>query len=168
MEVFNTQIIAMDHLNKTYKEFAEEGIKGITQFVDSNNSLESLKHQIIEIHIDKTRVINSLIENNTNNDIFDLLSGHPEQIKFCRQLFIHRENLEMNLAFLHGIRTFKPIIFSMLKNQFNLSKDVEYFNSTWMTIVESWYSKLDVNNLTVQHMKDISKEIAETVINLNK
>ena len=166
--VFSTQITAMDYLEKTYKEFAENGIKGITQFVGKNDSLENIKHQVIELHIDKTQVVNSLIENGTYNDLFDLLSGHPDQIKFCRQLFIHRENLEMNLAFLHGRRTFKPIIFSLLKNQFKLPEDIEYFNSMWMTIVEAWYSKLDVNNLTAKHMKDISEEIAETVIKLNK
>ena len=160
----------MDYLNKAYKEFAGKGMKGITQFIGKNDSVENLEHKLLALHIDKIDFINSLIkkQNSTFNELFDLLSAYPDELKFCKQLFIHRKNPEMNLVFLYGINSVKPIILSLLKSHFKLSEDIEYFNSVWMTMVESWFSGLDVNNLTAKHMKDISEETAEIIIKLNK
>lgn len=160
----------MDYYDKAYKEFAEKGMKGITQFVGKNDSLEKFKHKLLVLHIDKIDFITSFIkkQNCTYNELFDLLYGYPDETKFCKQLFAHRGNPEMNLTFLYGINAVKPIILPLLKSHFNLSEDIEYFNSVWMTMVESWFSRLDVNNLTAKHMKDISEETAEIIIKLNK
>jgi len=168
--VFNTQIAAMDYLNKAYKEFAEKGTKGITPFIGKNDSIENLTCELLALHIDKIDFFTSLIKKQTYtyNELFNLLAEYPDEMKFCKQLFIHRENPEMNLVFLYGINTVKPILLSLLKSHFNLSEDIEYFNSVWMTIVESWFSRLDVNNLTAKHMKDISEETAEIIIKLSK
>ena len=160
----------MDYLDKTYKEFAEKGMKGITQFVDKNDSLENLIHKLLALHVDKINFIALLIkkQNCTYNELFDLLAEYPDEIKFCKQLFTYRENPEMNLVFLYGIRTVKSILLFLLESRFKLPEDMECFESEWMTIVESWYSALDVNNLTAKYMKDISDETAEIIINLNK
>lgn len=159
----------MDHLNKAYKEFAEKGINGITQFIGKNDTSENLIYKLLTIHIDKLDVITSLIkkENSTYDNLFDLISAYPDQIKFNKQLFIYRDNPAMNMCFLYGISALKPITIPLFKNYFKLSKDIEYYDSVWMTLVESWYSALDINNLTVKHMKDISEETAEIIINLN-
>ncbi len=168
--VFNTQIVTMDYLNKAYKEFADKGTEGITPFIGKNNSIENLKHELLALHIDKIDFFTSLIKKQTYNynELFDLLAEYPDELKFCKQLFIHRENPEMNLVFLYGINAVKPILLSLLKSHFKLSENVEYFSSVWMTMVESWYSGLDVNNLTAKHMKDISEKTAEIIIKLNK
>jgi hypothetical protein len=160
----------MDYLNKAYKEFAEKGKEGITMFNRKNDSVENFKHELLALHIDKIDFISSLTKkgNVTYNELFELLAEYPDEIKFCKQLFIHRENPEMNLAFLYGIRSFKPVIISQLKSHFKLSENIQYFNSVWMTMVESWYSGLDVNNLTIKHMKDVAEETAAIIINLNK
>jgi len=42
----------MDYLDKTYKEFAEEGMKGVTQFIGKNDSVENLKNELLALHID--------------------------------------------------------------------------------------------------------------------
>ena len=160
----------MDYLNKAYKEFAEKGTNGITPFIGNNDSIENLKHDLLALHIDKIDFLTSLIKKQTNtyNELFYLLVEFPDELKFCKQLFRHRENPEMNLVFLYGINAAKPIILSLLKSHFKLSEDIEYFGSVWMAMVESWYSGLDVNNLTAKHMKDISEETAEIIIKLNK
>ncbi len=168
--VFKTQIATMDYLNKAYKEFAEKGTKGVTTIISKNDSIEDLIYELLALHIDKIDFFTSLIKKQTYNynELFNLLYGYPDELKFCKQLFIHRENPEMNLVFLYGINAVKPIIFSLLKSHFKLSEDIEYFNSVWMTMVESWCSRLDLNNLTAKHMKDISEETAEIIIMLNK
>lgn len=160
----------MDYLIKVYIEFAKKGTKGITSFIYKSDSPENLVHKLLALHVDKVDFITTLIKKqaNTYNELFDLLAEYPDEIKFCKQLFIHRENPSMNLVFLYGINSVKPIILSLLKNHFKLSEDIEYFNSVWMTMVESWYSALDVNNLTAKHMQNISEEIAAIIINMHK
>lgn len=160
----------MDKLNEAYKGFAEKGTEGITSIIAKNNSIEDIIHELLALHIDKIDFFTSLIkkQNSTYNELFDLLAEYPDELKFCKQLFIHRENPEMNLVFLYGINAAKPIILSLLKSHFKLSEDIEYFSSVWMTMVESWFSELDVNNLTAKHMKDISEKTAEIIIKLNK
>ena len=160
----------MDHLEKMYKEFAEKGINGITQFIGKNDTSENLIHKLLEIHIDKLDVITSLIikENSTYDNLFDLISAYPDQIKFNKQLFIYRDNPAMNMCFLYGISALKPITTPLFKNYFKLSEDIEYYDSVWMTMVESWYSALDINNLSVKHLNDISEETAERISNLKK
>ena len=157
----------MNYLNKAYKEFAENGMEGITIFNRKNDSVENFKHELLSLHVDKINFIILLIKkkNITYNELFEFLAEYPDEIKFCKQLFIHRENPEMNMAFLFVLNSIKPIILSLLKNHFNLSEDIEYFDSLWMSMVESWYSGLDVNNLTVKHMKDVSEETAAIIIN---
>jgi len=159
----------MDYINNVYKEFAEKGTKGITRFIHKSDSVENLTHKLLALHVDKVDFIASLIkkQTNTDNELFDLLAEYPDELKFCRQLFIHRENPAMNLVFLYGINSVKPIIISLLKNHSKLSEDIEYFNSVWMTMVESWYSALDVNSLTAKHMQNISEETAAIIINVN-
>ena len=159
----------MDYLIKAYKEFAEKGTEGITIFNRKNESVEILKHKLLALHIYKIDFITSLIKKQTYtyNELFDLLAKYPDELKFCKQLFIHRENPEMNLVFLYSIRAAKPIILSLLKSHFKLSEDIEHFSSVWMCMVEAWYSRLDVNNLTAKHMKNISEETAEIIFKLN-
>lgn len=158
----------MGFLDKGYKAFAEKGMEGIVPIISKNRTLEVLEHEILALHIDKIDSITSLIkkQNCTYNELYDLLYEYPDELKFCKQLFIHRENPEMNLVFLYGINAAKPIILSHLKSHFKLSEDIEYLNSVWMTMVESWFSRLDVNNLTAKQMKDISEETAGIIIKL--
>ena len=160
----------MDYLNKAYKEFAEKGIRGITQFIGKNDTAENLIHKLLALHIDKLDVISSLIKkiNSTYDNLFDLISAYPDQIKFNKQLFIYRDNPAINMCFLYGIKALKPITIPLFKNYFKLSEDIEYYDSVWMTLVEAWYSALDINNLTVKHMKDISEVTAEIILKLNK
>jgi len=160
----------MDYINESYKAFADKGIEEIIQFIGENDSAESLKHKLLELYIDKIDFITSLIKKQNCNydELFDLLAEYPNEIKLCKQLFINKEKPDMNLLFLYGINAFKPLILPLLKSHFNISENIKYFNSVWMTMVESWCSKLDVNNLTAKHMKDISEETAEIIIKLNK
>ncbi|MCK5134611.1 MAG: hypothetical protein KAR19_02390 [Bacteroidales bacterium] len=160
----------MENLNQVYKKFSKEGNSGIAPFISKTHSTEDIIHNLLALHIDKIDFFTSLIkkQNTTYNELFDFLAEYPDELRFCKQLFTHRENPEMNLVFLYGINAVKPIVLSLITSHFKISEYSEYFDSVWMTMVESWYSRLDVNNLTAKHMKDISEETAEIIIKLNK
>lgn len=159
----------MDNLEKIYEKFADNGIKGITEFIGKNNYTENLTNELLSLHIDKINFMISFIKNknSTYNNLFDLLSDYPEQIKFNNQLLKHRENPVMNLCFRYCISTLKPITIPLFKDRFGLSEKIEHYDSVWMTMIELWHSKLDVNNITAKHMKEISEETAKTIIKLN-
>lgn len=160
----------MSSLEKTYKGFAKNGIKGIPPFDGKNDSEENLLHTLLALHIDKINFIASLIkkQNPSFGELFNLLSAYPDEIKFNKQLFIHRENPAMNLCFLYGISAIKTIIIPLFKSHFRLTKNTEYLDSIWMTVVEAWYTRLDANNLTAVQMKEITEETAEIIFKLNK
>ena len=160
----------MENLAQAYKKFSKEGNNGITPFISNIHSKEDIIYNLLALHIDKIDFITSIIkrQNSTFNELFDLLSEYPDELKFCKQLFTHRENPEMNLAFLYSIRAVKPIILPLFKSHFKISEDQESFDTIWMCMVESWYSRLDIKNLTAKHMKNISEETREIIIELNK
>ena len=163
-------IAVVENLTQAYIKFSKEGNSGITPFISNIHSKEDIINNLLTLHIDKIDFITSLIkkQNSTFNTLFDLLSEYPDELKFCKQLFTHRENPEMNLVFLYSIRAVKPIILPLFKSHFKLSEDPEYLDSIWMTMVELWFSGLDLNNLTAKHMKDISEETVKIIIKLKK
>ncbi len=160
----------MENLAQAYKKFSKEGNSGITSFISNIHSKEDIINNLLTLHIDKIDFITSLIkkQNSTLNKLFDSLSEYPDELKFCKQLFTHRENPEMNLVFLYSIRAAKPIILPLFKRHFKLSEDPEYLDSIWMCMVELWFSGLDLNNPTAKHMKNNSEEIVKTIIKLKK
>ena len=150
----------MENLNQAYKEFSNKGYNG----------MENIICDLLALHIDKIDYLTSVIKEKVNsyNEFLELLVGFPDDIKFSKQLFTHRENPEMNMVFLYGISAIKPTIIPLLKSRLILSGNPEYFNSVWMTLVESWYSSVDINNLSVKHMKEISEETEKITMKLNK
>ena len=160
----------MENLNQVYKKISMEGNSGIAPFISKTHSTEDIIHNLLALHIDKIDFFTLLIkkQNTTYNELFDLLAEYPDELKFCKQLFTHRENPEMNLVFLYSISAVKPIILPLFKSHFKLSENPEYLDSIWMTMVELWFSGLDVNNPTAGHMKNISEEIVKIIIKLKK
>ncbi len=160
----------MKDLCFVYNEFANTGLEGIVPFISKCSSRESLVQEILSLHIDKIADLILVIkkQKTTENELFNLLEKFPYQLKFSKQLCKYREDPKMNLVFLHCVNITKSLFLTLTPIRIIKLKDSEYFNSIWMTLVESWCSELDVNNLTAKHMKNISEETAEIIIKLNK
>ena len=159
----------MENLNQVYKQFSEKGTHGITSFISKTHTKKEIIYDLLALHIDKVDFITSSIKEKVNSydEFYELLVGFPDDIKFSKQLFKHREKPEMNLALLYDICAVKPIITPLFKDHFILSENPEYFNSVWMTLVESWYTRVDVNNLSAKHLQDLSEETGKILIKLN-
>ncbi len=130
----------------------------------------NFRNALLALHIDKVDLILSRIKNQTAtyNELFDLLAGYPDELKFCKQLSVAGEEPEMKLVHLQCISIFKPVVFPLLKSHFKFTDNQEHLASIWLTFVESWQSGLDVNNLTSKHMKRVSEETGEIIIKLNQ
>lgn len=96
-------------------------------------------------------------------DLYNLLANYPIPLKFCRQLFINRSNLLYNTAFIKAYKdssiTFALKLFSQ---QYELKNNEETFN-LWATVGDSWYSRLDINDLSAKKMQEIAEEVLNSV-----
>ena len=77
----------MENLNQAYIKFSKEGNSGITPFISKIHSKEDIINNLLTLHIDNIDFVTSLIkkQNSTLNELFDLLSEYPDELKFCKQ-----------------------------------------------------------------------------------
>lgn len=156
----------MDFIRKDFMEYEEKGIESFVPLARKNNSIENYNHELLSLYIDKIDLIISLLQKqpNISKKLLVLLTEYPNELRFCNQLFEHRKNPEMNLVFLYVINAVKPVVLPLITIHL---KKPEYVDSVWMTTIELWFSKLDVNNINLKHLKDISVETGEIINRLN-
>lgn len=160
----------MKNLDQAYMKFSEMGVIAIDPFCSNSNSKEILIQDILALHIDKIDQISTLLTKQacTYNELFIFLAQYPNELKFCKQLFIHREDLEVNMVFLYTVNAFKPFVFPLIIDHFNLANDEEHYDAKWMTFIEAYCSELDVNSLSANDLYLLSEETGKILIKLNK
>ena len=98
-------------------------------------------------------------------DLYLLLEQYPVPLKFSRQLFINRNNPAYNYLF---IKTYnasaRAFILKLFSEQFDLHHIDEATYNLWLTVGESWYSRLDPNNLSAVKMQQLAEEIMNSVL----
>ena len=102
-------------------------------------------------------------------DVYLLLEQYPIPLQFSKQLFLHRNNPIYNLLF---IKTYsasaKAFILELFSKQFNLNYNDEDTNNLWITFGESWYSRLDTNDLSAASMEQLAEEVINSVLKFIK
>ena len=97
-------------------------------------------------------------------DLYVLLEQNPIPLKFNRQLFINRNKPTYNYLF---IKTYneasKAFTLSLFSEQFGL-KNNEETNNLWITVGESWYLRLDTNDLSAEKMQQTAKDIMNSIL----
>lgn len=100
-------------------------------------------------------------------DIYNLLEQYPIPLRFSKQLFINRHVLSFNYLFIkiynHHANMFVLKLFS---EHFKLYQSKEYLNSLWATVGESWFSRLDVNDLSTKSMQLLAEDIMKSVLKI--
>ena len=98
-------------------------------------------------------------------DLYLLLEQYPIPLKFSRQLFINRNNPAYNYLFMKTYNaSAKAFILKLFSEQFDLHYNYEDTNNLWLTVGESWYSRLDPNNLSAVKMQQLATEIMNSVL----
>ena len=97
-------------------------------------------------------------------DLYILLEQNPVPLKFDRQLFINRSNPLYNYLFSKAYNeSSKKFILKLFSKEFGLKNNEETFN-LWVTVGESWYSRLDTNELSAEKMQQIAKDVMNSVL----
>jgi len=98
-------------------------------------------------------------------DVYVLLEQYPIPLKFSKQLFLNRHNPVYNLLF---IKTYnasaEAFILKLFSDQFDLHHNREDTNNLWLTFGESWYSRLDTNNMSATNMQQLAEEVINSVL----
>jgi len=59
----------------------------------------------------------------------------------------------------------KAFILKLFSEQFNFHQTEKETYNLWLTVGESWYSRLDTNNLSAAKMQQLAEEIMNSVLN---
>ena len=98
-------------------------------------------------------------------DVYLLLAQYPIPLTFSKQLFLNRNNPVHNLLF---IKTYhaasKAFILELFSEQFGLHHNNEDTFNLWLTFGESWYSRLNTNDLSAAKMQQLAEEVINSVL----
>ena len=97
-------------------------------------------------------------------DLYILLEQNPIPLKFNRHLFINRSIPVYNYLFIKTLNEVsKEFLLKLFSEEFSL-KNNEETNNLLVTVSESWYSRLDTNDLSAEKMQQIAKDVISSVL----
>ena len=97
-------------------------------------------------------------------DVYILLEQNPIPLKFNRHLFINRSIPVYNYLFIKTLNEVsKEFLLKLFSEEFSL-KNNEETNNLLVTVSESWYSRLDTNDLSAEKMQYVAKYIMNSVL----
>ena len=139
-----------------------------TTFYHYFGDIKIFTDELLERHWEiclQTAIIGSKKCKNFFPDLFDEMEQYPITLKFHKQLFLNRHILIFNYLFvkinnLHA----NTFVLKLFSEHFQLNQTKENLINLWTIVVESWYSKLDVNDLSSKKMQLIAEDILESVM----
>lgn len=98
-------------------------------------------------------------------DLYNLLEQYPIPLKFHKQLFLNRHILSFNYLFVKVYNYHaNAFVLKLFSEHFKLNQTKENLNNLWTTVGESWYSRLDVNDLSAKKMQLLAEDIMKSVM----
>ncbi|MEA3477637.1 MAG: TetR/AcrR family transcriptional regulator [Bacteroidota bacterium] len=151
-------------INKLSKEIGSSRASFYNHFGDIENFTEELLDMHWQIH-QRFCSFGALECKKLFPDLYLLLEQYPIPLKFSRQLFLNRNNPAYNYLFAKTYNaSARAFICKLFSEQFGLHQNDEDTNNLWLTVGESWYSRLDPNNLSAEKMQKLAEEIMNSVL----
>jgi len=123
--------------------------------------------ELLDLHWEISKQLNLTLKKECENfypDLLVLLAQNPILLKFSKQLFINRDNPIYNYLFVkayHESANF--ILLKLFSKQYGLKNNKETLNLL-VTVGESWYSRLDTNDLSAEKMQQIATDVMNSVL----
>lgn len=100
-------------------------------------------------------------------DLYNLILAFPTGLKFQKQLFNHRYNVKFNEAYVKcnemGDQQF---ILRLFIDYFKLPLSVKEAGPLHMLLTDTWYSRLDINDLALEKLTLSTEEIMRSILEL--
>lgn len=96
-------------------------------------------------------------------DLYNLLEQNPIVLQFSLQLFRHRSHPAFNYLFIKTYQaTAKSFALELFRKHFGLTQSDDEVYFLWLTLGESWYSRLNPEEMTSGTLQKHSIEILNT------
>jgi AcrR family transcriptional regulator len=98
-------------------------------------------------------------------DLYQLLAKYTVPLQFAIQLFRHRNTPAYNFLFIKAYETpARAFILKLFAQEYSLNQPESEMLKLWLTVGETWYSRLDMNDLSARTMQRHAEEIMDTVV----
>jgi hypothetical protein len=98
-------------------------------------------------------------------DLYNILAEHPIPLKFSIQLFRHRNTPAYNFLF---IKTYESsamsFVLKLFSREYKLEQPESELLKLWLTVGETWYSRLTLEDLSATTLQENAEEILNTVV----
>lgn len=102
-------------------------------------------------------------------DLHELILAFPIGLKFMKQLFNHRDNDNFNLVFVKCNEMVEQKFALRLFIQYlKLPLSIKEAGILHQLLTDTWYSRLDIDDLTLEKLTDSAQEIMESILALMK
>jgi len=171
-------------LEAGYHLFGEQGPKGLnikllaeeaglprTNFYYHFTDKDDLIDQLLYLHsriVDDFHVVLKEKMKVLIPDLYELIASHKEGAKFQRQLFFNRSDPRYNLVYMSAINLGNPIVIPKLIEYYKLNIPYPIIESLWVTVSDTWYSRLDFDKFDTLHLCALTEEIMKTVFDFAK
>lgn len=167
-------------IEKGYEHFALFGpenlsINKISKEIDSSRAsfyhyfgdIEVFIEELLDMHWQMAQDFNNLGVESCKRffpDLYKLVEKYPIPLQFTRQLFFNRHIPAFNYMFNKMyVSHFNSFILTLFSEQFGLCQSKEIIYDLWVIVGESWYSRLDTDNLSAVNMQQLAEEIMSSV-----
>ena len=151
-------------INKLSKEIGSPRASFYHHFGDIEVFIEELLDMHWQIH-QQFCSVGALECKKLFPDLYLLLEQYPIPLKFSKQLFLNRNNPAFNYLFMKAYNaSARAFILKLFSEQFGLHHNDEDTYNLWLTVGESWYSRLDTNYLSAANMQQLAEEIMNSVL----
>lgn len=168
-------------IEKGYEHFALYGPENISinaiskeigspraSFYHHFSDMEVFINFLLETHLD---VIQSFVKEGKEYcdrlwpDYFQFLMKFPLGLRFQRQIFMNRHLPKFGYMFtkIQG-ETSKGFVLDLFIKQFDLKIEREDAARLWITLTESWYSRINPEQLDAVELQRISEETMNTIL----
>jgi AcrR family transcriptional regulator len=98
-------------------------------------------------------------------DLYNILAKHPVPLKFSIQLFRHRNTPAYNFLFIKTYESSaKSFILKLFSREYKLVQPESELLKLWLTVGETWYSRLNLEDLSATTLQKNAEEIFNTVV----
>jgi AcrR family transcriptional regulator len=133
------------------------------------DSKEALREELLIFHQEKIKCYLSELAENIKDivpDLYKVMYKHKEGILFHRQLLLHRDQDDFLDIYKKGNNEAMAILLPHIKQLFRSTGSDEDLIQFYHTLTDTWYIRINPNDLTVERMISVAMEIMENTLGL--
>ena len=171
-------------LEIAYYTFAEYGPKGLainrlandagltrSNFYYHFSNKDDLIKQLLDLHEQSVEEYLKILKAEMINflpDLHVIIMRHTVGLKFHRQLFLNQIEPLFGNTYRDLNKKANPLIIPKLLSYYKFEIPYSFAENLWIAVLDTWYSRLDINQLSVAYMCQLTESIMKTVFRFSR